>query len=328
MANISDEDLAIMTTKVKRIVDEMVKDGYAHPTEFEIVTAISFCYFYEKNVDIVVLEVGLGGRYDATNIINKSIVSVITSISKDHVQILGNSIEEIAYEKAGIIKDNGVTFLYEQEESVMDVVKNVCIEKNNKFIISNFDSIAIEKSNLNNQVYSFRDFMGDKRLDYKIRLLGKHQIKNSVLACNVAIYLMNNSKFTNITEDSIKLGILNTKWGGRLEIISEKPFHIIDGAHNLDSAKVLSKEIDILLQDYDKTLVIGVLKDKDVDGIIKELVPKFDRVIITLPDNPRAMPVEELSYRVGMYVDDIICIEDSKQAVKYAVENIEKIRHG
>lgn len=325
--NIPDDDLAEVTTKVKFVCDSMIDDGLPHPTEFEIVTAIAFCYFCMKNVDVVVLEVGLGGRYDATNVIEKSLVSVITSISMDHTQVLGDTIEKIAYEKAGIVKQGGVTFLYDQCENVKKVIGDICNEKENKLIVSDFSDVVVEKYNLNNQVFSFSDYLGNERKCYKIRLLGEHQIKNCILACNIAFFLMNNSRLVKISEENIRNGILNTKWAGRFEIISEKPLQIVDGAHNLDSAKMLSNEIDRLLDGYDKTLVIGVLEDKDVDGIVKALVPKFDRVVVTLPDSPRSMSVEDLSIRVGVYSEDIVCIEDPEEAIRFAIENVNKIKN-
>lgn len=325
--NISDEDLAISTSEVKEKILEMVNCGLPHPTEFEIVTAIAFDYYRRVGADIVVLEVGLGGRFDATNVIDESLLSIITSISLDHVDILGNSISEIAHEKAGIIKNKGRVFVYDQSKDAIDEIEKICKEKNASCIVSNFKDIEISKSNLNNQVFSIIDYRGERHSDIKIRLLGEHQVKNATLAFNALLYLKNEGILENLSMDRIYSGLLKTKWKGRFEVVSESPLHIIDGAHNSESAIALSTEIERLIGDeYDKTLIIGVLKDKDVDSIIKSLVPLFDRVVITLPDNPRAMPVEELSYRVGMYADDIICIEDIQEAVDYAEKTVEKIK--
>lgn len=323
---IDDEALAKCVEKVKEKAEEMASEGLQHPTEFEIVTATAFYFYNAEKVDALVLEVGLGGRFDATNVIEKSEVSVIASISKDHIGVLGNTIEKIAYEKAGIIKEDSQVFLYEQKESVHKVIEDVCKEKNADLIITDNKNITIKKANLNNQVFDFIDYKGRKHEDVKIRLVGEHQIKNAILAADTLLYMKEKNIFPNITDESLKEGLLHTKWAGRLEVVSEKPLFIIDGAHNTDAANILAKEVEKHFDNqWEKTLVLGLLADKEVDAIVKILVPKFDRVIITLPDNPRSMEVSELAYRVGMYCDDIICIEDIDEAVEYAYEMSEVV---
>ncbi|MDY6595061.1 Mur ligase family protein, partial [Clostridioides difficile] len=141
--NIPQDDVARIIELIKEKIEIMVKEGYAYPTEFEVVTAMAFYYYSEQKVDFVALEVGLGGRYDATNIITKSLVSVIVSISLDHTGILGDTIEKIAYEKAGIIKENGVVLVYDQTDEAKDVIKSVCKEKKAKYIEVDFDDINI-----------------------------------------------------------------------------------------------------------------------------------------------------------------------------------------
>ena len=323
---IDNQRLADCVEKVKEKAEEMAKEGLQHPTEFEIVTATAFYFYNEEKVDALVLEVGLGGRFDATNVVDKTIVSLIASISKDHTKVLGDTLEEIAYEKAGIIKDEGKVFLYGQEESVEKVIEEVCLKKNADLIKTDNVSIKIKKANLNNQIFDCIDYLGNKHEDIKIRMLGEHQVKNALLAINALIYLKENSIFNRITEQSMREGFLKTKWAGRMEIVSEKPLFIIDGAHNVDAAQLLSKEIDKYFgEEWDKTLILGVLEDKDVDSIVKTLVPKFNRIIITLPDNPRAMEVGDLAFRVGMYSDDIICIENIDESVEYAYSLIEQL---
>nr|WP_297394826.1 folylpolyglutamate synthase/dihydrofolate synthase family protein [uncultured Peptostreptococcus sp.] len=323
--NIDDQDLADSVALVKDACQQMVVEGLHHPTEFELVTATAFVYFISKKVDYVVLEVGLGGRYDATNVIDKSLVSAIASISLDHTKVLGDTVDKVAYEKAGIIKKNGQVIMYEQGHEATDVVKRVCQEQGADLIISRNSSIEIKKSNLNNQVFDGLDYLGNKYEDLKIRMIGRHQTKNALLALNIAVYLVEN-KLADISRDAIYSGLLKSRWPGRMEILMDSPLFMIDGAHNLEGAQSLAGELDRLLgEEWDKTLVLGLLADKDVDGIVKILVPRFDRVIVTLPNNPRAMAVEELAYRVGMYCQDIICIEDIGQAVDYSFELVEKI---
>lgn len=323
---IKDEDLAECVTDVREKVEDMLADGHNHPTEFEIVTATAFYFYNREKVDALVLEVGLGGRFDATNVIDNSLVSVIASISKDHIGILGDTVEKIAFEKAGIIKEDGQVILYGQEKNVEKVIEDISKERNAKLIVTDNVNIDIKKSNLNNQVFSFTDYLGNRFEDIKIRMIGEHQIRNAVLAINTISYLRENDIFTNITEDSLKKGLLNSRWAGRLELISEKPIFIIDGAHNVEAAQLLANEIDRLFnEEWDKTLILGVLADKEVDAIVKILIPKFDRIIITLPDNPRAMKVDELAYRVGMYSEDIVCIEDVDSAVEYALDTVKEL---
>lgn len=323
---IDDQKLADCVGKVREKAEEMAGEGLQHPTEFEIVTATAFYFYNQEKVDALVLEVGLGGRFDATNVIDKSILSLVASISKDHTGVLGDTVEKIAYEKAGIIKENGKVFLYSQDENVEKVIEDVCKEKNAELFKTDNESIKIKKANLNNQVFDCRDYLGNIHEDIKIRLIGEHQVKNALLALDALVYLKENNIFENITEDSIREGLLKTKWAGRLEVISEKPLFIIDGAHNIDAANLLSKEIEKHFdEEWDKTLILGVLGDKEVDAIVKTLVPKFDRVVITLPDNPRAMEVGELAFRVGMYCDDIICIEDIDSAVEHAYKLVKEL---
>ena len=316
---VDDEVLARMTTKVRRVCDEIVEEGGDHPTEFEVVTAVGFLCFLEEGCEIVCLEVGLGGRFDATNCIKEAEVSVITSISKDHMDVLGDNLSKIAFERAGIVKEDGDVFLYDVgSEEVFEAVEDVCKLKNARLRLVEFNSIEIKKSNLFNQIFSFRTSNGDIVEDIKIRLAGIHQIKNAILAYEVLDFLRDKKGYS-IEEDSIREGFKNCRWAGRMEVLKESPLVLIDGAHNYDSAKILSSEIERLVDDtYHKILVIGVLKDKEVDKIIREIAPKFDKIVVTLPDNPRAMKVEELAYRIGMYNNDIICIEDCESAYDYA----------
>ncbi len=323
---IDDQKLADCVGKVREKAEEMAGEGLQHPTEFEIVTATAFYFYNKEKVDALVLEVGLGGRFDATNVIDRSILSLVASISKDHTGVLGDTVEKIAYEKAGIIKENGKVFLYSQDENVEKVIEDVCKEKNAELFKTDNESIKIKKANLNNQVFDCRDYLGNIHEDIKIRLIGEHQVKNALLALDALVYLKENNIFENITEDSIREGLLKTKWAGRLEVISEKPLFIIDGAHNIDAANLLSKEIEKHFdEEWDKTLILVVLGDKEVDAIVKTLVPQFDRVVITLQDNPRAMEVGELAFRVGMYCDDIICIEDIDSAVEHAYKLVKEL---
>ncbi|MCR8746169.1 bifunctional folylpolyglutamate synthase/dihydrofolate synthase [Romboutsia lituseburensis] len=313
--NILEEDVARIVTLIK----EKIEQGDIYPTEFEIVTAMAFYYYCEQGVDFVALEVGLGGRYDATNIIKTSDISVITSISLDHVGILGDTVAKIAYEKGGIIKENGTAIVYDQSDEAKDVIKDICKEKNAKYIEVKFDDISIKQSDIYSQVYDC-SIMGKKYDDLEIKLIGDHQINNSILALS-AIEFLKEKKGLNITEENIRKGLINTKWPGRIEKIMEKPIFIIDGAHNEDGARSLAKAIDKNFNGKKATLLIGMLEDKDINGVLEILMPYFNKVITTTPDNPRAIDSEKLKDKISKYVDNIVSKPSIEEAVEYTLKN-------
>lgn len=317
--NIPEEDVARIVTLIREKIEQMVSEGYSYPTEFEIVTTMAFYYYCEQDVDFVALEVGLGGRYDATNIIKKSDVSVITSISLDHVGILGDTVAKIAYEKGGIIKENGVAVVYDQSDEAKNVIKDICKEKNAKYIEVKFDDINVKQSDINTQVYDC-SIMGQRYEDLEIQLIGDHQINNSMLALS-AIEVLKELKNLNLNEEDIRKGLLNTRWPGRIEKIMDKPTFIIDGAHNEDGARSLAKAIEKNFNGKKATLLIGMLEDKDIDGVLEILMPYFNKVITTTPDNDRAINCETLKEKISKYVDDIVAISNIEDAVNYTLRN-------
>ena len=317
--NIPKEDVARIITIIKDKIEIIVNEGYSSPTEFEIVTAMAFYYYNEQKMDYVVLEVGLGGRYDSTNVIKNPLVSVLVSVSLDHIGVLGDTIGKIAYEKAGIIKENGTAVVYKQVKEAEDVIKEVCKEKNADYIEVNFEDVIVKKSDIYSQVYDCV-VMGEKFDNIEIKLIGEHQINNSILALNVIKFLRDN-KNVKISNDSIRKGLLNTKWPGRIEKIKEKPMLIIDGAHNEDGAKSLVKALEKNFPNKKLTIIIGMLADKDIDSVLEILMPKFDKVITTNPDSDRAISCEELKNKISKYVDNVIAIENIEDAVKYTLDN-------
>lgn len=316
--NIREEEVGKIVSLIKEKIEIMVSEGYSYPTEFEIVTAMAFYYYNQEKVDFVALEVGLGGRYDATNVIDKPVVSAITSISLDHTGILGDTLAKIAFEKGGIIKENCPTIVYPQQEEASEVIKNICAEKKSKYIECDFKNIEIKSSNINSQIYNC-NINGKELRDLEIKLIGAHQIKNSIVALNVIEYL-NDIKITNISEENIRKGLLETKWPGRIEKISENPMFIIDGAHNEEGAKSLANSIDKYFENKNKILVIGMLEDKDIDSVLDLLIPKFNKVITTTPDNPRAIDANKLKEKIERYNIEVTCKPNIKEAVDYALE--------
>lgn len=316
--NIEEEEVGKIVSLIKEKIEIMVSEGYSYPTEFEIVTAMAFYYYNQEKVDFVALEVGLGGRYDATNVIDKPVVSAITSISLDHTGILGDTLAKIAFEKGGIIKEDCPTIVYPQQEEASEVIKNICAEKKSKYIECDFKNIEIKSSNINSQIYNC-NINGKELNDLEIKLIGDHQIKNSIVALNVIEYL-NDIKITNISEENIRKGLLETKWPGRIEKISENPMFIIDGAHNEEGAKSLANSIEKYFENKNKILVIGMLEDKDIDSVLDLLIPKFNKVITTTPDNPRAIDANKLKEKIERYNIEVTCKPNIKEAVDYALE--------
>ena len=316
--NISEEEVGKIVSLIKEKIEIMVSEGYSYPTEFEIVTAMAFYYYNQEKVDFVALEVGLGGRYDATNVIDKPVVSAITSISLDHTGILGDTLGKIAFEKGGIIKEDCTTIVYPQQEEASEVIKNICAEKKSKYIECDFKNIEIKSSNINSQIYNC-NINGKELRDLEIKLIGDHQIKNSIVALNVIEYL-NDIKITNISEENIRKGLLETKWPGRIEKISENPMFIIDGAHNEEGAKSLANSIEKYFENKNKILVIGMLEDKDIESVLDLLIPKFNKFITTTPDNPRAIDANKLKEKIERYNIEVTCKPNIKEAVDYALE--------
>lgn len=317
--NIPEIEVASIVTLIKDKIDEMVSQGYSYPTEFEIVTAMAFYYYNKQNVDYVALEVGLGGRYDATNVISKSLISVITPISLDHVDILGDTIDKIAYEKAGIIKENGLVVIHPQEEKAQEVISRVCNEKNASYILADTKNIDVLKSSIESQVFNCK--IGNKEYkNIEISLIGQHQINNSVVALNV-IDLLKEKFNLNISDSDIFNGLKETRWPGRIEKLKDNPVFIIDGAHNEDGANSLAKSIDKHFEGKNITLIIGMLKDKDVDSVLQILIPRCNKIITTTPDNPRALSPGELKEKIQKYNKEVIDLENIEKAVDYALNN-------
>lgn len=312
--NIPKEKLVYYVEYIKPIISRIVDEGFNHPTEFEVITAIAFKYFYDEKVDFVVLEVGLGGRYDATNVIENPLVSVITTIDYDHMDKLGNTIEEIAYEKAGIIKKNGVVVSFFQKPGALKVIIDACKVKNAYLTVLDKRDIQIKESTVDKQVFHFKEYN-----DLEIKLLGEHQIYNAALAIEAVKKLKIYGY--NIDENSIRKGLSSAKWPGRLEIIKKDPYIVIDGAHNPQGISALKDALKLF--SFKKLiLVIGMLKDKDTKNMLDIIVPEADLVITTTPVSERAYTAEELSKKIDG--KNTVHIEKIEDAAKYALMNADK----
>ena len=316
--NIPDDDLAEVTEVTKDAVDKMLEQGFSHPTEFEIVTAIAIEYYKRKQVDYVVLEVGMGGRYDSTNVIEKSVISVLVPIAMDHIDILGDTLEKIAYEKAGIIKENGLVVSYPQDPEAKKVVEQVAKEQNAELITVPTENLNITEMNELGSKFDFK-YENHEFKDLQIRLIGKHQAFNASTALTVLLTLKDKGEI-NLTEEQIRVGLEETRWIGRLELLKTNPRFIIDGAHNMQGIEALKKTIDEVFE-YDRLILgLGILADKDVENMIAEMAPVGDEIIVTTPNIFRAMEAEELGRRISKYNKNYTVEPNIERAIDLALE--------
>lgn len=313
--DIPDEDLGLITSLIKKAADKMVEEGLEHPTTFEIVTAIAFAYYAERSPDYVVLEVGLGGRFDSTNIIKTSLASVITTIDFDHIKELGDTLGKIAYQKAGIIKEDGIVISYPQEDEATEVIKAVAKEKNAQVYIS--PDIEIIQETNRGSIFNY-GYGEDELRDIKIGMIGHYQNFNAALAITTLLVLRNKGK-VQISNNDIYSGLEKTRWKGRLEVIREKPTFLIDGAHNMQGIKNLAKALKLF--NY-KRLILGIaiLKDKDVDHMVEELAGMANEIVVTEANIPRKMEAEELGEKISKYNKKIHIEKDIEEAVKKALD--------
>ncbi|MCF0145812.1 MAG: bifunctional folylpolyglutamate synthase/dihydrofolate synthase [Eubacterium sp.] len=288
--NISEEELIAYTERVKLAVESMEADGMNIPTIFEIVTSVAFLYYSEQPCDIVVLEVGMGGRLDATNIIREAEISVITVIDLDHVEYLGDTIGKIAYEKAGIIKDGGRVVVFPQEPEAMSVFETVCRERSAELLKLDENSITSGENSLEGQTFSFA------LPDLKITLLGEHQRINASAAVLAALTI--SDRWQKITEESIREGLLHAKWPGRLELISRNPYILLDGAHNPNGIRMLAENLRLYFPGKKIRFVFGVLADKDYESMIGDLVSCAECFYTVTPDSERALDAERLAEKI------------------------------
>ncbi len=293
---ISDTDLADCTERVKTAMEE----NDALVSEFAFVTAVAFLYFYEKKCDFVVLEVGMGGKLDATNVIDKSLVSVICKIALDHTQYLGDTIEEIALEKCGIIRENGVAVSYPNDD-VSDIITKCAADKNARLIIA--DKPEIIK---NGFIY--------KGKEYALSLKGAYQPQNAAVVLEIVNAL--NEQGVKIPAKAVTDGLKNTHWAARFEFVADNV--IIDGGHNLDGVKALKKSLLALNRDI--VLVMAMMEDKAYEECIREITPIAKTVIATEVDMPRCLKAEKLSDIVNSMNVTVIVNTNPQDALKKALE--------
>ena len=321
---INDEDLAAYTDRVLEAVSIMIKEGLQSPTEFEVITALALLYFKEKACDYVVLEVGLGGSGDSTNVCREPLMTVITSISMDHMDRLGNTIEEIAAEKAGIIKDGCPVVTSASDARALRVIERTAEEHKSMFFETTNLPIRITEEGISGSCFDV-DVQGVSFEGVRIAMAGRHQIDNAVAAM-CALSIMEERGDVRVSRRALYAGLAAARQPGRMEVFAEEksPITIIDGAHNPDGAKALKEAIGSFCTDKKILMVIGVLADKDVKGMMDHFTDMTEDFIVTQPDNPRRLKAESLADMLRSRGCTCIEAPDIKQAYKEACQRKDK----
>ncbi len=307
--DISDEELAQITAEIKPLADSMAES----PTEFELVTAIGFAFFARHNCDIVVLEVGMGGAMDSTNVIPAPEVAVMTNIGLDHTEYLGNTLEAIAETKSGILKPGCQAVLYPSAPEVEAVVRRVCLEKNIPLAVADFGAIYSNSRDFSGQVF---DYKGYKNI--ALPLLGEHQLRN----CSVVIETVEalRRQGWEITDENLYEGIRDTVWPGRFELLRRDPVFIVDGGHNPQCLEALAENVREYLAGRHIVALTGVMADKDYTDMYAEMAPLVDRFVTVTPDNPRAMAASDLAIFLQRFGKPAQASQSVERGVLDAVE--------
>lgn len=296
--------------RIKGICDGMVARGLSHPTPFEIETALGFLYFREKACDVVVLETGMGGLLDATNIVENTLAAVLTSVSMDHMQFLGDTPEKIAFQKAGIIKRGCRVVSAVQRKEVMEVIRAGAEAMGCPLQAVKPEMLSHVRYGLEKQSF---DYGGLKKLE--LSLAGKYQIENAALAVETVEAL--GEQGLSVSEEALRLGLSRTQWPGRFTLIGKKPYFIVDGAHNEDAAVRLAESLEFYFTNKRVIYIMGVLKDKEYEKIIASTHALADQIItVTPPGNSRALPAYELARAVAEVHCDVTAADSLEEAVE------------
>lgn len=307
---ISEEDLSKQVSLVKPVAEAMED----HPSRFEILTAVGMLYFLDKGCDVVVLEVGMGGELDSTNVIDSPLVSVIANIGMEHTEYLGNTIQEIASTKAGIIKPNSVAVCYDSTPEAVSIVREKAKKTGSEFILCDFEAAVLHENSLSGIRFSYKAFQ-----DVFVPLIGRHQMKNALLVLETVEVLR--KKGFDISLESLYEGLSVTNWPARFEVLREDPLYILDGAHNPQCVSALRETLDEVAKGMEFTFLCGMLKDKDYRDMLQVMLPLANEVICVSPENPRALSGEGLEDAIGDIREDLPCkvFFSIEEAVEYSL---------
>ncbi len=290
----------------------IVSEGFPHPTEFEMETAVAFLYFLDQKCDIVVMEAGMGGSLDATNIVENTLCAVFSSISMDHMAMLGNTLEEIAAQKAGIIKSRSCVVSVRQQPAAMQVLKQEASRKKCRMLIADVSRAKNVVYGLDRQIFTY-----DKYKDLEIRMTGTVQIENAALAVET-ITALQKCGFP-VPEEKLRLGLSCAYWPGRFQCLAGQPMFVLDGAHNEDAAIRLAEGIRQYFPEKRILYIMGVLRDKEYEKIIEQTCMLAEAIItVTPPHNLRALSGYELAQAVLGYHEHVTVADSLEEAVEMA----------
>ena len=287
---IPDEDLAEIVSEIAPVVDSMENPA----TEFEVITAAAFLYYARKKCDYVVLEVGLGGELDSTNVIDTPLLAIITAIDYDHMHILGNTIEEIASAKAGIIKDGGTVLFYGEHQDALPVIEAACERHHAMLHVVDRSSLREGAYDLHGQMFDYQGYR-----DLRLGLLGKYQIKNAATVIDAVALLR--EKGVIVSDKALRTGLAETVWPARFELLREDPPFFVDGGHNPHGVRGTVETYQRLFPNRKAKIIMGMMRDKDVSSSIELLLPIAKEFYTVTPNNDRAMPAEELAALIASY---------------------------
>lgn len=307
---ITQKDLCELAGEVKDACDAMRAEGLPHPTPFEVETALGFLYFIRKKCDLVVLETGMGGRLDATNVIRSPQVAVLASISMDHMQYLGNTLTAIAGEKAGILKPGCRAVSAEQEPEAMEAIRARAEQLGIPLTVAETRLVGRARYGLEKQRFDY-----DGMKDLEIGLAGRCQIGNAALAVEACRALRECGY--EIPDKALRQGLRETRWPGRFTILGRRPLFVADGAHNEDAARELAKSLEMYFTNRRIIYIMGILKDKEYEKIIELTAPYADQILtVTPPGNPRAMGSYELAQEVAKAHHRVTATDSLEEAVE------------
>ncbi len=297
---------------VRAAAESMAAQGLPHPTVFEVETAVAFLYFQDKRCDIVVLETGLGGALDTTNVVENTLAAVFSSISMDHMDVLGDSLEKIALAKAGIIKNKCYVISVRQTPEVMKVLRQSALSQKGKFLTADISRAKHIKYGVTKQSFDY-----DKYKSLEISMPGQYQIENAALAVETVLSL-NRCGF-KVPEEKIREGLLQTRWPGRFDVIAKNPLFIADGAHNEDAAKKLAESVRFYFTNRKIIYIMGMLRDKEYDKVIRNTCDLASHIItVTPPVADRALPALELAQAAREYHRAVTAADSVQEAVEIA----------
>ena len=317
---ISEEEFAELVQEIQKAIVRMEAKGLSGPTVFEIETAIAFLYFRNMHCGIVVLETGLGGKEDATNIIEHTLVSVFTPISRDHMSFLGDTPEEIAEQKAGIIKPGCVVVSAPQEPGVRRVLERHAAEQGCEIRFVKTEEAIVTQEDYRGQTFSYGGMK-----DLNIRMAGAYQIINGVTAWE-AVRAAGDAAGMQIREEAIRRGFENARWPGRFTCLRERPVFLVDGAHNADGALWLKKSVERYFPGRRLFFIMGVFRDKEYERIAQIMAPLAERIYtVSLPDETRTLSARELKKTAELYCKGtVLAMNDIDSAVEEAMRDAEE----